>query len=101
MMAVSLEFLRGLLGFLGMGAAFMAGRSAVAVRKGWQKPSRLYGWAIRTVVCVVAVAFRNRVDAVDLIVWGMAAVALAGGMLSVLRQKPPEDLTHQIFPDEP
>jgi 3-oxoacyl-(acyl-carrier-protein) synthase len=41
------------------------------------------------------------VDAVDLIVWGMAAVALAGGMRSALRQKPPEDLTRQIFPDEP
>jgi hypothetical protein len=81
-MAVSMEFLRGLLGFLGMGAAFMTGRSAVAVRKGWQKPSRLYGWAIRTVVCVVAVAF-------------------AGGTRSALRQKPPEDLTRRIFPDEP
>jgi hypothetical protein len=101
MMAVSMEFLRGLLGFLGMGAAFMTGRSAVAVRRGWQKPSRLYGWAIRTAVCVVAVAFRNRVDTVDLIVWGLAALALAGGVLSVLRQKPPEDLTRQIFPDEP
>jgi len=37
-----MEFLRGLLGFLGMAAAFMTGRSAVAVRKGWQKPSRLW-----------------------------------------------------------
>lgn len=101
MMAVSIEFLRGLLGFLGMSAAFMTGRSAVAVRKGWQKPSRLYGWAIRTVVCVVAVAFRNRVDTVDLIVWGMAVVAFGGGAWNVLHQKPPEDLTRQIFPDEP
>ncbi|MGO9094049.1 MAG: hypothetical protein ACLQGV_02405 [Bryobacteraceae bacterium] len=101
MMAVSMEFLRGLLGFLGMGAAFMTGRSAVAVRKGWLKPSRLYGWVIRTVVCVVAVAFRNPVDTVDLIVWGLATVALAGGMWSASRQKPPEDLTRQIFPDEP
>jgi hypothetical protein len=100
-MAVPTEFLRGLLGFLGMSSAFMTGRSAVAVRKGWQKPSRLYGWAIRTVVCVVAVAFRNPVDTVDFIVWGMAAVAFAGGMLSVLRLKPPEDLTRRIFPDEP
>ena len=96
-----MEFLRGLLGFLGMSSAFMTGRSAVAVRKGWQKPSRLYGWAIRTLVCVVAVAFRNRVDAVDLIVWALAAVAFAGGMWSVSRQKPPEDLTRQIFPGEP
>jgi hypothetical protein len=96
-----MEFLRGLLGLLGMGAAFMTGRSAVAVRRGWQRPSRLYGWVIRTVVCVVAVAFRNPVDTVDLIVWALAAVALAGGVLSVLRRKPPEDLTPRIFPDEP
>ena len=94
-----MDFPRGLLGFLGMGAAFMTGRSAVAVRKGWQKPSRLYGWVIRTVVCVAAVAFRNPMDTVDLIVWGLAAVGFAGGMLSALRQKPPEDLTRQIFPD--
>jgi hypothetical protein len=100
-MAVPTEFLRGLLGFLGMSSAFMTGRSAVAVRKGWQKPSKLYGWAIRTLVCVVAVAFRNPVDTVDAIVWGMAAVAFAGGMRSVLHQKPPEDLTRRIFPDEP
>jgi hypothetical protein len=96
-----MEFLRGLLGFLGMSAAFMTGRSAVAVRKGWQKPSKLYGWAIRTFVCVVAVAFRNPLDTVDLIVWGLAAVALAAGMGSVLRAKPPEDLTRRIFPGEP
>jgi hypothetical protein len=50
---------------------------------------------------VVAVAFRNPVDTVDLIVWGLAAVAFAGGMWSALHQKPPEDLTRQIFPDEP
>ena len=96
-----MEFLRGLLGFLGMAAAFMTGRSAVAVRKGWQKPSRLYGWVIRTVVCVVAIAFRNPMDTVDLIVWGLAALAFAGGLRSAWRQKPPEDLTRQIFPDEP
>jgi len=50
---------------------------------------------------VVAVAFRNPVDAVDAIVWGLAVVAFAGGVVSVLRQKPPEDLTRQIFPDQP
>jgi hypothetical protein len=52
-------------------------------------------------VCVVAVAFRNPLDTVDLIVWGLAAVAFAGGMRSVLRAKPPEDLARRIFPDEP
>jgi hypothetical protein len=101
MMAVPTEFLRGLLGFLSMAAAFMAGRSVVAVRKGWQKPSTMYGWAIRTVVCVVAVAFRHPLDSVDVIVWGLAAVAFTGGMRSVLRRKPQEDLTPRIFPHEP
>jgi hypothetical protein len=96
-----MEFLRGLLGVLGMGAAFMTGRSAVAVRKGWQKSSRLYGWVIRTLVCVVAVAFRNPVDTIDLIMWGLTALALAGGMWSALRRRPQEDLTRRIFPDEP
>jgi hypothetical protein len=55
---------------------------------------------IRTVVCVVAIAFRNPMDTVDLIVWGLAALAFAGGLRSAWRQKPPEDLTRQIFPDE-
>ena len=96
-----MEFLRGLLGFLGMAAAFMTGRSAVAVRKGWQKPSRLYGWAIRTLVCVVAVAFRHPLDTVDLMVWALGAVAFAGGMRSVLRQKAQEELPPRIFPNEP
>jgi hypothetical protein len=84
-----------------MAAAYMTGRSAAAVRKGWQKPSRLCGWVIRTVVCMVSVAFRNPVDTVDLIVWALAAAAFAGGMRVVSRQKPPEDLTRLIFPDEP
>src|ERR1035437_2831174 len=101
MMAVPTEFLRGLLGFLGLSSAFMTGRSAVAVRKGWQKPSRLYGWAIRTAVCVVAVASRNPGDPVDLMGWGLGALASPAGMQSFLRHKPPEALTRRIFPEEP
>ena len=58
-MPVSIEFLRGVLGIIALGCAYMAGRSLVAVRKGWQKRSRLYGWVIRTVACLVAVAFRH------------------------------------------
>ena len=96
-----MEFLRGLLALLGMAAAYMAGRSTVAVRKGWQKPSRLYGWAIRTLVCVVAVAFRHPLDTVDLMVWALGAVAFAGGMRSVLRQKAQEEPPPRIFPNEP
>ena len=61
-MTVSFEFLRGVLGVIGVACAFMAGRSLVAVRKGWQKLGTLYGWIIRAVVCLSAIIFRHPVD---------------------------------------
>ena len=98
-MPVSMEFLRGVLGLLGVASAYMAGRSAVAVRKGWQKISRLYGWIIRSVLCLLAVAFRFPLDFVDILVWTLALVAFTVAFWSTSRQKPQEDLTHTIFPE--
>jgi hypothetical protein len=98
-MPVSMEFLRGVLGLLGVACAYMAGRSAVAVRKGWQKISRLYGWIIRSVLCLLAVAFRFPLDFVDILVWALALVAFTAALWSTSRQKPQEDLTRTIFPE--
>jgi len=98
-MPVPIEFLRGLLGFIGIVCAHMTGRALIAVRKGWWKPSRLYGWIIRTVLCMAAVAFRHAVDTAAIIIWIVAAAALAAGMWSVSHQKKPEDLTRTIFPE--
>ena len=97
-MLVSFDFLRGMLGLLCIFFAHMAGRSAEAVRKGRQKVSRLYGWLIRLFVCAVVLVFRHAVDTMAVGVWAVSAVAFAAGMLLVSRQKPPEDLTHEIFP---
>jgi len=94
-----MEFLRGVLGLLGVASAYMAGRSAVAVRKGWQKISRLYGWVIRSVLCLLAVAFRFPLDFVDILVWALALVAFTAAFWSTSRQKPQEDLTRTIFPE--
>ena len=94
-----MEFLRGVLGVIGLGCAYMAGRSLVAFRKGWQKISRLYGWAIRMTVCLAAVAFRHSVDMVDIAIWVVAGVAFAGGCWNTYHQKPPEDLSREIFPE--
>ena len=94
-----MEFLRGVLGLLGVASAYMAGRSAVAVRKGWQKISRLYGWIIRSVLCLLAVAFRFPLDFVDILVWALALVAFTVAFWSTSRQKPQEDLTRTIFPE--
>jgi hypothetical protein len=96
-MPVSMEFLRGVLGLLGVACAYMAGRSAVAVRKGWQKISRLYGWIIRSVLCLLAMAFRFPLDFVDILVWALALVAFTTAFWSTSRQKPQEDLTRTIF----
>ncbi len=98
-MPVSLEFLRGMLGLLCIFFAHMAGRSAASVRKGQQKVSKLYGWILRTVVCAAVMVFRQPVDNVAIGVWVLAAAAFAVGMWTVARQKPPEDLGGQIFPE--
>jgi len=101
MPGVPVEFLRGLVGFIGIGCAHMMARSAVAVRKGEVKVSRLYGWMLRTVLCGLAVwyPFRPSVDTADLVVWSLAAVAFAAGWWDASRVKKQEDLSHQIFPD--
>jgi hypothetical protein len=100
-MPVSLEFLRGVLGLIGAACAFMLGRSAAAVRKGWQKPSRLYGWILRTAACMIALAIRHPLDATALIVWAVAAAAFAYGFWSASRPRKEEDIVSAIFPDEP
>ena len=99
-MPVSYEFLRGVLGIIGLGCAYMAGRSVVAVRKGWQKLSHLYGWILRAIVCLAAIVFRHPVDAIAVAIWALAALAFAAGYWQMLHHKPPEDLSHDIFPHE-
>jgi hypothetical protein len=97
---VPTEFLRGFLGLLGLGCAYMAGRSLAAVRKGQMKLPRLYGWIIRTVLCMLALSFRHPVDGLSAAIWGLALVSFGGGFWQASHQKPPEDLTHEIFPPE-
>jgi hypothetical protein len=98
-MPVSFEFLRGVLGVVGVACAFMAGRSLAAVRKGWQKPGTLYGWIIRAVVCLSAIVFRHPVDNTAFVIWTMAAVVFAVALWQTSRRKPPEGLSRQIFPE--
>lgn len=98
-MPVSTEFLRGLIGLIGIGCAYMAGRSAVAVRNGWVKQSRLAGWIIRMLLCLLAVGFRHRLDAADAAVGALAVVAFSAAAWDTAREKKQEDLTPKIFPD--
>jgi hypothetical protein len=79
----------------------MLGRSAVAVRKGQVRVSRMYGWLIRATLCLLAVWYPSRpsVDREDIIIWVLAAAAFAYGWWDASRVKVQEDLTHEIFPD--
>jgi hypothetical protein len=99
-MGVSFEFLRAVLGLVGLGCAYMAGRALAAVRRGWQRPNRLYAWILRTVLCLGAIVIRYSVDTIALTAWTLAAAAFALAFWQTSRQKQPEDLSHEIFPHE-
>jgi hypothetical protein len=96
-----IEFFQTVIGIIGVGCAFMLARTIVGVRKGRLKGTRITGWVIRTLLCLTAVAIRHPVDAIDLAFWTASAAAFAGGWVVTSRERPPEDLTHEIFPDEP
>jgi hypothetical protein len=99
-MPVSIEFLRGFLGLIGIGCAYMLGRSVAAVRKGWHRQSRTYGWMVRTAACMVALAIRHPLDATEIAVWLAAIAVMALGYRTTWRRKPEEDLTAEIFKDQ-
>ena len=97
---VPTEFLRGVLGLLGLGCAYMVGRTLAGVLKGQLKLSRLFAWLFRTALGMLAMNFRHPVDGVSLTIWALALAAFAGGFWQASHQKPPEDLAQQIFPPE-
>jgi hypothetical protein len=90
----SMEFLRGTLGLIGTGCAFMAARALAGKR------SKATGWLIRTVLCLVGVIFRHPVDALDIAVWALMAAAAGAAWWIAAHPKPPEDLTGTIFPED-
>jgi hypothetical protein len=98
-MSLPLDFLRGLIGLLGVGCAFLLAQSFVALRKGRGKLGNFYAWLIRTVLCLAAVAFRHSLGIEDFVIWTLAAAAFAAGYWEATREKKPEDLTRQIFPE--
>lgn len=95
-----MEFLRGVLGIIGIACAFMLGRSAAAVRKRQVRPTRMYGWIIRTVLCLGAVLIRHDVDVAAIAIWAAAAAALGFAYWEASRVRKDEDLTPTIFPGD-
>ncbi len=94
-----IEFMRGIIGVIGIGCAFMMAQSSVAVRKGRGKLSGFYGWVIRTLLCLGILAFRHAVDVPTIAIWSLAAVAFGFGYWEASREKKPEDLSRTMFPE--
>lgn len=99
-MPPSLEFLRGVLGLIGIGCAFMLGRTTGLVRKGEVKSKRLYAWIFRAVLCLGAISIRHEIDAADIGVWTLAVVAYAVGFWDTSRQKKDQEVKLEIYPDD-
>ena len=97
---VPLDFLRGLLGALCVFFAHFLGRSAVGVYRGSLKKSRVYGWLLRTVVTAAAIVWRKGLDLIAVVVFALAAIALALGAWAELRPRQQEDLTGEMFPKQ-
>jgi hypothetical protein len=98
-MFVSFEFLRGVLGVLGVIFAHLAGRSGAKVRKGRQKISGFYAWVLRAAACVIVISIRHELGLLDVAVWVLCAAAFAAGWWDASRARTEEDLPHQIFPE--
>jgi hypothetical protein len=99
-MAGSMGLLRGLLGVIGIGCAYMLGRSVLALLKGWQKKSSVYRWLVRTAACLLAMAVRFRIDVLDIAAWALSAAAFAFAFWFTSRERKQEDLTDTMFPDD-
>ena len=95
-----MALMRGLLGLIGIGSAFMAGRTMAAVRQGLLKPGRHYAWIVRALVCLAALAFRHFPDALMIGAWALSVAAFAGGWRHASHPHPPEDLSHEIVPHD-
>jgi uncharacterized membrane protein len=94
-----MEFIRGVLALMCLFFGHMGGRSAAAVALGRQKMPRLVTWILRMVLCSAALAIRHAIDAIVIAVWALELAVFAAGYWMVLHQKPPEDLTREIFPE--
>ena len=94
-----MEFMRGVMAVLGLFFAYVLGRSFAGYRAGRVRQARLTGWAIRTAVCALAVAWRHAMDASLVGAYALMAASFAGGMWQEGHRRQEEDLTSQIFPD--
>jgi hypothetical protein len=93
------EFIRGVLGLLCLFFGYMGGRAAAAVSKGQAPGRRLFTWIARMLICSFGLTIRSPIDTLVIAIWVLELAVFGVGYWTVLNQKPPEDLTQEIFPE--
>jgi hypothetical protein len=93
------EFIRGVLGLLCLFFGYMGGRAAAAFAKGRVPGRRLFTWIARMVLCSAGLIIRSPIDTIAIAVWVAEIAVFALGYWMLQNEKPPEDLTHEIFPE--
>lgn len=96
---VPIEFIRGVLGLLCLFFGYMGGRAAAAMAKGRTPGRRLFTWIARMLICSVGMVLRSQIDTIAIAVWVAEIGVFVLGYWMVQNEKPPEDLTHEIFPE--
>src|SRR4051812_49034088 len=96
---VPMEFILGVFALLCLFFGYMAGRAAAATAKGRQPGRRMFTWIVRMVLASGGLLIRHDIDTIVIAVWALELALFAGGYWMVVNQKPPEDLTHEIFPE--
>lgn len=94
-----MDFIRGVLALICLFFGYMGGRAAAAVAKKREPGRRLMTWILRMALASGALVIRHPIDVVVLAVWVLELALFGLGYWIVSNQKPPEDLTHEIFPE--
>jgi hypothetical protein len=96
--AVPIQTLRLVLGLLAMFFAYALGRTLARLRRLRQSASKAITWILRTVVALFAVLWTGGFDALGIVLFGLAGLALAAGIYLEMRPRKIEE-TH-LFPQE-
>jgi hypothetical protein len=81
-----IQLLRVALGMLAVFFAYALGRMAARLRRQNQPYAKALTWVLRLAVCVLAVMWRQGLDATSIATLALAALAFGGGV--VVEQRP-------------
>lgn len=95
-----MPLMRAALGLLAIFFAHYLGRSAAGLYQRAEPRSRTITWALRTLVCLLAVLWRSGLDWLSAVVIALLALSLAAGVRAQLRPPKDEGLVKQMFPDD-